>query len=299
MCLGTWSRCWSQSRRTLPETREPRSVGARGTCITRRTSRAGSKNVPIGDVSRAGFGELRRLARKQIRARPLAELPEMRPMSRDITQSPPGDSNPQPLDYKSSALPIELGGRVGSVLHGRDGALEGPVAVAGVVGRRRGRLGLDRRVEAPLELAEDEPEQEVAPGRLDERATVAAEGGKVVAGRVVAVCQRDERPAGEVLGEREDRDRGAPARSAAWAPRWRRPRRTGRRSGRGGRGRRGTSPVRCGPLGRAARRRRSGSRAGACRAVARGPRRWRRGRHRARLGAFGWGRCRGPRRGEL
>jgi hypothetical protein len=39
---------------------------------------------------------------------------QVRPMSRLITKSPPGDSNPQPLDYKSSALPVELGGRCGA-----------------------------------------------------------------------------------------------------------------------------------------------------------------------------------------
>jgi len=77
------------------------------------------------------------------------------------------------------------------------------VAVAGVVGRGPGGFGLRGGVEAPLELAEDDAEEEVAPGRLDEGATVAAEGGQVATGGVEAVGEGDEGPAGEVLGQGE------------------------------------------------------------------------------------------------
>ena len=68
----------------------------------------------------------------------------------------------------------------------------------------RGGGGFGRRVQAALELAEDDAEQEVAPGGLDEGAAVAAEGGQVGAGGVEAVGEGDERPAGEVLGDGED-----------------------------------------------------------------------------------------------
>jgi len=93
---------------------------------------------------------------------------------------------------------------VSSVSHGGSGALERAVAVAGIVGRRAGRLGLRGGVETPLELAKDDAEEEVAPGGLDEGAAVAAEGGQVAAGGMEAVGERDEGPAGEVLGESQD-----------------------------------------------------------------------------------------------
>ena len=65
-------------------------------------------------------------------------------------------------------------------------------------------LGLGGGVETPLELAEDDAEEEVAEGGLDEGAAVAAEGREVAAGGVEAVGEGDEGPAGEVLGDGED-----------------------------------------------------------------------------------------------
>ena len=71
-----------------------------------------------------------------------------------------------------------------------DGVLERAVAVARVVGvrLRRRRLGLG--VEPALELAEHDPEQQVAPGRLRERAAVADELRELLAGRMEAVGRR-------------------------------------------------------------------------------------------------------------
>ena len=64
-----------------------------------------------------------------------------------------------------------------------------------------GRVG--GRVEPPLELAEHEAEQRVAPGRLRERARVAPQRRQVAGGGVEAVEQQRRRPRREVLGEPE------------------------------------------------------------------------------------------------
>ena len=78
-----------------------------------------------------------------------------------------------------------------SALGGADGLLD----VAVPVGRtRRARTPAAAascgRVQPALELAEDDAEQEVAPGRLGERAPVAGERGQLVARRVALVDER-------------------------------------------------------------------------------------------------------------
>jgi hypothetical protein len=62
------------------------------------------------------------------------------------------------------------------------------------------RLELGLVVQPPLQLREDDAEQEVAPGRLAERAPVAVERLQLAASRVVAVDEHAERPEAEVLG---------------------------------------------------------------------------------------------------
>ena len=59
--------------------------------------------------------------------------------------------------------------------HGGHGAVERAVAVGGVVGRRTGRSRVAVAVQPAFERAEDEAEQEVAPGGLGEGAAVAGE----------------------------------------------------------------------------------------------------------------------------
>src|SRR5947199_10719434 len=110
-------------------------------------------------------------------------------MSRLITRSRRGDSNPRPSLYKSDALPAELLRRgVASVvrptrLRPRDADRVVEVAVA--VGRHGVGVGLRLRlrwwVQAPLELAEDDAEEEVAPGCLRERAGVAGDARQLLA----------------------------------------------------------------------------------------------------------------------
>src|SRR5438045_972571 len=69
----------------------------------------------------------------------------------------------------------------------RGGALDRAVAVRRDVGLvRRGEI-LVGAVEAALELAEHDAEQEVAPGRLRQRAVVPGQLWQVVPARVVAV----------------------------------------------------------------------------------------------------------------
>src|SRR4051812_23614820 len=90
---------------------------------------------------------------------------------------------------------VERGsGRAGRP-HG--GVLEVAVAVGG--GRDTlERLVLGHVVQAALELGQDDPEQQVAPGGLRERAAVVLERLEVAASGVVAVYQHAERPEAEV-----------------------------------------------------------------------------------------------------
>src|SRR5436305_4179669 len=69
------------------------------TSATRRTART------IRAVARPSLRHAPEVARTTNRV----EISLRDPRARN--KSPPGDSNPQPLDYKSSALPVELGGR--------------------------------------------------------------------------------------------------------------------------------------------------------------------------------------------
>ncbi len=102
-----------------------------------------------------------------------------------------------------------------------------PLLEKSASGSRRRRLGLG--VHASLELAEHEPEQQMAPRRLRERAAVAGERGQLLARRVQAIRQRC--PSGHSASARQ-RDAGPrrPAAAAAPARCWRRRRRTRRRS---------------------------------------------------------------------
>ncbi len=79
--------------------------------------------------------------------------------------------------------------RARAVAVGRDGRL---------VDRQRDRLG---RVEPPLQLAQHEAEQHVAPGRLRERAARAPELRQLGARGVHAIDHRGARPRRQVLGE--------------------------------------------------------------------------------------------------
>src|SRR3712207_3896744 len=83
-----------------------------------------------------------------------------------------GDSNPWPTAYKAVALPAELRRPAAAESRRRGlalGALERLLEVAVPVGRRDVLVGRDvlvlRRVEAALELAEDDAEEQVPPGR--------------------------------------------------------------------------------------------------------------------------------------
>src|SRR5215218_3503801 len=65
------------------------------------------------------------------------------------------------------------------------------------------RIG--RRVEAPLELTHDDPEDEMAPRRLREGAAARRQPREVVARRMHAIDGERQRPRRQVLGERDDR----------------------------------------------------------------------------------------------
>ena len=122
----------------------------------------------------------------------------------------------------------------------RDQVLERAVAVGGGGGGVDGaRLGLGR-VQPPLELAEHEAEQQVAPGRLGERAAVAAER-RQISGVEARSSSGVERPQREVLGQRGERAAQRRRDRQRRARRWRRRRRTRRRCACAARARRGTS----------------------------------------------------------
>src|SRR5687767_1659546 len=79
-----------------------------------------------------------------------------------------------------------------------EGLLEIAVAVGGddrLVGRDVDLLG---RVQPTLELAEDRTEQQVAPGRLGERARVGRQRGEVAGGGMDGGEERGQRPRGDV-----------------------------------------------------------------------------------------------------
>ena len=127
-----------------------------------------------------------------------------------------------------------------------------------------------RSVQAALQLGQDDPEQEVAPGRLGEGAAVVVERLQLLARRVVAVTRipSGQKPKCSAIAAVIPATTGGPGTSGRAA---RRPRRTSRRSQREAPARPRASPVRASPACRVARRRRSASRTRACRAAAGGP----------------------------
>ena len=138
------------------------------------------------------------------------------------------DSNRRPALYKAAALPAELLRRRSA--ESRPRRRPSRCSRGRSTTRARGGSSSALGVQAPLELAEDEPEQHVAPGGLGEGAAVAAQGRELVARGVVAVDQPAERPQREVLGQRHGRPRGrrgaragtaaAARRRRRRAPRW-------------------------------------------------------------------------------
>src|SRR4051812_9041268 len=108
---------------------------------------------------------------------------------------------------------LSYSGAGGKTLPRADGRLERAVAVRAddvLVGRHVLVAG---GVEPPLELAEHDPEEQVAPRRLGEGPRRDGQARHVVARRVHGVGQRGQRPRRDVLGERRRRPAG---------PRWKR-----------------------------------------------------------------------------
>ena len=87
----------------------------------------------------------------------------------------------------------------------RDGVLERAMPIARVVGHPGATGRAPAGVEPPLDLAEHQPEQEMAPGRLQEAGRLPRELGQLSPGRMEAVGDRDEWPCEEVLREADGR----------------------------------------------------------------------------------------------
>ena len=157
---------------------------------------------------------------------------EVRP-DRRTQRSPPGDSNPQPLDYKSSALPVELGGRAVSVARARvatvdrgpprwrprprsgyspDSAViacssepwpfeEKPASGTGGIGS--GTV-LRRRSSSPRTT----PNSRWRHAAWASALRLPASAGSFLRARVEAVAGRGQRPGSERLGQRDERSAG-------------------------------------------------------------------------------------------